>query len=56
MYLAPDGDEVEIANAAANFLAEAMPIARLHASDAADLGAPNCSCLAKWAGLRLLCR
>ena len=30
MYLTPDGDEVEIANAAASFLAEAMPIARLH--------------------------
>ena len=31
MYLAPDADEVEIANAAADFLAGAMPIARLHA-------------------------
>ncbi len=28
MYLAPDGDEIEIANAAADFLADAIPIAR----------------------------
>lgn len=39
MYLAPDGDEVEIANAAAGFLAEAMPIARLHETGSADLDA-----------------
>lgn len=39
MYLAPDGDEVEIANAAADFLAEAMPIERLHAAHAADMSA-----------------
>ncbi len=38
MYLAPDGDEIEIANAAAGFLADAMPIERLHAADSADLG------------------
>jgi alkylation response protein AidB-like acyl-CoA dehydrogenase len=37
MYLAPDGDEVEIADAAATFLAEAMPIDRLHAIGAADV-------------------
>lgn len=30
MYLAPEGDELEIANAAGDFLAAAMPIARLH--------------------------
>ncbi|MBJ7483102.1 acyl-CoA dehydrogenase [Brevundimonas sp.] len=30
MFLAPDGHEIEIADAAATFLAEAMPIARLH--------------------------
>ena len=30
MYLAPDAEEGEIANAAAAFLADAMPIARLH--------------------------
>ena len=35
MYLAPDADEVEIANAAADFLADAMPIARLHATTGA---------------------
>ena len=39
MYLAPDGDEIEIANAAADFLADAMPIERLHATHSADLGA-----------------
>jgi alkylation response protein AidB-like acyl-CoA dehydrogenase len=39
MYLAPDGDEIEIANAAAAFLADAMPIERLHAADSADLNA-----------------
>ena len=39
MYLAPDGDEIEIANAAADFLADAIPIARLHGDDPADLGA-----------------
>src|SRR5579863_9757570 len=40
MYLAPDGDEIEIANAAAEFLAEALAIDRLHGTDAADLQAP----------------
>jgi alkylation response protein AidB-like acyl-CoA dehydrogenase len=39
MYLAPDGDEVEIAGAAAAFLADAMPIARLHSAGAADMSA-----------------
>lgn len=39
MYLAPEGDELEIATAAASFLADAMPIARLHASGGADMGA-----------------
>ena len=39
MYLAPDGDEVDIANAAADFLAEAMPIGRLHANASADMDA-----------------
>jgi alkylation response protein AidB-like acyl-CoA dehydrogenase len=38
MYLAPDGEEAEIASAAAEFLADAMPIARLHAPDSADMG------------------
>ena len=38
MYLAPDGDEVEIAAAAGAFLADAMPIARLHKPDCADMG------------------
>ena len=40
MYLAPDGDEIEIANAAADFLADAMSIDRLHATGSADLAAP----------------
>jgi len=39
MYLAPDGDEIEIANAAAEFLADAMPIERLHQLNSADLSA-----------------
>jgi alkylation response protein AidB-like acyl-CoA dehydrogenase len=38
MYLAPDGEEAEIANAAAAFLADSMPIGRLRTSDAADMG------------------
>jgi alkylation response protein AidB-like acyl-CoA dehydrogenase len=37
MFLAPDGDEVEITNAAADFLAEAMPIDRLHTPGNADM-------------------
>jgi len=37
MYLAPEGDELEIANAAADFLADAMPIDRLHAPGSADM-------------------
>jgi len=39
MYLAPDGHEIEIAEAAAAFVADVMPIARLHAPGSADLGA-----------------
>lgn len=37
MYLVPDGDELEIANAASEFLADAMTIDRLHGSSPADL-------------------
>lgn len=37
MYLCPEGEELAIAEAAAGFLADAMPIARLHATDSADL-------------------
>ncbi|KMS52054.1 hypothetical protein V474_03095 [Novosphingobium barchaimii LL02] len=40
MYLAPDGDELAIIDAAADFLSDAMSISRLHTSAAADLGAP----------------
>jgi alkylation response protein AidB-like acyl-CoA dehydrogenase len=39
MFLAPDGDEIEIANAAADFLADAIPIARLHQPGSADMDA-----------------
>ena len=39
MYLVPDGDELEIANAAAEFLADAMTIERLHGAAPADMGA-----------------
>jgi alkylation response protein AidB-like acyl-CoA dehydrogenase len=39
MYLVPDGDELEIANAAAEFLADAMTIDRLHGAVPADMGA-----------------
>ena len=38
MYLVPDGDELEIANAAAEFLADAMTIDRLHGPSPADMG------------------
>ena len=38
MYLAPDGHEIEIANAAADFLADAMPIDRLNSACSADMG------------------
>lgn len=37
MYLAPDGHEVEIAEAATAFFADAMPIARLHKPRSADV-------------------
>ena len=37
MYLAPEGDEVAIADAAAGFLADTLPIERLHAPHGADL-------------------
>lgn len=40
MYLAPDGDEIEIANAAADFMANAMPIGRLKTPGSADLAPP----------------
>lgn len=39
MFLVPDGDELEVADAAATFLAGTMPIDRLHAAGAADLPA-----------------
>ncbi|MDO6414517.1 acyl-CoA dehydrogenase family protein [Sphingomonas sp. BIUV-7] len=37
MFLAPDGDEIEIIDAAAGFLADVMPISRLHESGSADM-------------------
>jgi alkylation response protein AidB-like acyl-CoA dehydrogenase len=39
MYLVPDGEELEIAGAAATFLADAMTIERLHSPNAADMSA-----------------
>ena len=39
MYLAPDGQEIEIADAAAAFLAETIPIDRLHGDGVSDLAA-----------------
>jgi alkylation response protein AidB-like acyl-CoA dehydrogenase len=39
MYLIPDGEEIQIADAAAKFLADVMPIGRLHQPDGADLSA-----------------
>ncbi|HEX7872756.1 MAG TPA: acyl-CoA dehydrogenase family protein [Sphingobium sp.] len=39
MFLAPDGDEIEITNAAADFIGEVMPIERLHAPGSADMNA-----------------
>lgn len=41
MYLVPDGDETQVADAAARFLADVMPISRLHRPNAADLSAPQ---------------
>ncbi len=37
MYLAPDGDEAALADAAAAFLGDAMPISRLHEQGHADM-------------------
>ncbi len=39
MYLAPEGEELEIANAATEFIADALPIERLHRQGNADLTA-----------------
>ena len=39
MFLVPDGDELEIADAAATYLADAMPIDRLHGPNSADMDA-----------------
>jgi alkylation response protein AidB-like acyl-CoA dehydrogenase len=39
MYLAPEGDELEIANAAAAFIADAMPVSRLHEGRVPDMDA-----------------
>ncbi len=55
MFLAPDGDEIEITNAAADFMANAMPIARLHAPGSADMNAAQRQALAAlgWFALTL---
>lgn len=39
MYLAPEGDELEIADAVAAFVADTMPIDRLHTPGSADMSA-----------------
>lgn len=39
MYLAPEGDEIEIADAAATMLADVMPVDRLHQPGSADMDA-----------------
>lgn len=56
MYLAPEGDELEIAGAAAEFLSGAMPIGRLHQDgNVADMAAPLRQALAEmgWFALAL---
>ena len=50
MYLAPDGDELEIASAAASYLAEAMPVERLHGVSPADMSAELRASLAAMGG------
>lgn len=39
MYLAPEGDEIELASAVAAFVTDAMPIGRLHSANSADMNA-----------------
>lgn len=55
MYLAPDGDEVAIANAAAEYLADTLAISRLHHHNTADLAPDNRRSLAEmgWFALAL---
>ena len=55
MYLAPDGDELEIASAAATYLADTMPIERLHNANSADMDEAMRSSLAEmgWFSLAL---
>ena len=55
MFLAPDGDEIEITNAAADFMANAMPIARLHAPGVGRSGCGQRQALAElgWFALTL---
>ena len=55
MYLVPDGEELEIASAAADYLAAAMPIDRLHHADSADMDAALRTSLGEmgWFGLSL---
>ncbi|MBV1918046.1 MAG: acyl-CoA dehydrogenase family protein [Sphingomonadaceae bacterium] len=55
MYLVPEGDELEIANAAAEFIASALPINRLHTAGNADMNGAVRSQLAEmgWFALAL---
>jgi alkylation response protein AidB-like acyl-CoA dehydrogenase len=41
MFLAPDGDEIEVANAAAAFLSQTIPIDRLHGQAASSALGPS---------------
>lgn len=55
MYLAPEGEELEIASAAADFIADALPIERLHEGAGPDMGADLRSALGEmgWFALAL---
>jgi alkylation response protein AidB-like acyl-CoA dehydrogenase len=55
MFLAPDGDEIELMDMVAGYLAESMPISRLHAPDPADMRADLRKTLGSmgWFGLAL---
>jgi alkylation response protein AidB-like acyl-CoA dehydrogenase len=55
MYLAPEGDELEIATAAADFIADALPIARLHEGRGPDMDADQRASLGEmgWFALAL---
>jgi alkylation response protein AidB-like acyl-CoA dehydrogenase len=41
VFLAPDGDEIEVADSAARFLSDAIPLARLHGPDSRHAPSPS---------------